>query len=156
MASDNLGRMKIAMASDHAGFELKQAVKARLAAEGHQVTDVGTNSTESTDYPAYAAKAAEMVADGDSQRGVLVCGSGNGVAIVANKITGVRAVNAHDADEAEMCRRHNDANVVTLSGQRLSEEQAASIVEAFLGTDFDGGRHERRVNGIAEVEKGNA
>ena len=142
------------MASDHAGFELKQAVKARLEAQGHQITDVGTHSAESTDYPPYAAKAAELVAGGDSQRGVLVCGSGNGVAIVANKLTGVRAVNAHDAEEAEMCRRHNDANVVTLSGQRLGEEQAAPIVEAFLGTEFEGGRHERRVNEITEVENG--
>ncbi len=142
------------MASDHAGFELKQAVRARLEAEGHQVTDVGTHSSESTDYPPFAAKAAELVAAGESERGVLVCGSGNGVAIVANKIDGVRAVNAHDRAEAEMCRRHNDANVVTLSGQRLSEEQATPIVEAFLETGFDGGRHERRVDEISEVERG--
>ena len=142
------------MASDHAGFELKQAVKAQLEAGGHQVTDVGTHSTESTDYPPFAAKAAELVAGGESERGVLVCGSGNGVAIVANKVAGVRAVNAHDRDEAEMSRRHNDANVVTLSGQRLSEEQAAPIVETFLATEFEGGRHERRVNEITEVESG--
>ena len=142
------------MASDHAGFELKQAVKARLESEGHEVTDVGTHSAESTDYPPFAAKAAGLVADGDSERGVLVCGSGNGVAIVANKVAGVRAVNAHDRAEAEMSRRHNDANVITLSGQRLSEESAAPIVEAFLGTGFDGGRHERRVNEITEVENG--
>jgi ribose 5-phosphate isomerase B len=142
------------MASDHAGFELKQAVKARLEADGHQVTDVGTHSAESTDYPPLAARAAELVAGGESERGVLVCGSGNGVAIVANKVPGIRAVNAHDTDEAEMCRRHNDANVVTLSGQRLTEEEAAPIVEVFLETGFEGGRHERRVNEITEVERG--
>ncbi len=142
------------MASDHAGFELKQVVKARLEADGHQVTDVGTHSAESIDYPPLAARAAELVAGGESERGVLVCGSGNGVAIVANKVPGIRAVNAHDTDEAEMCRRHNDANVVTLSGQRLTEEQAVPIVEAFLETGFEGGRHERRVNEITEVERG--
>ena len=142
------------MASDHAGFELKQAVKARLEAGGHEVTDVGTHSAESTDYPPLAARAAELVAGGEAERGILVCGSGNGVAIVANKVPGIRAVNAHDEDEAEMCRRHNDANVVTLSGQRLTEEQAAPIVERFLETGFEGGRHERRVNEISEVENG--
>ncbi len=142
------------MGSDHAGFELKQAVKRKLEAEGHEVKDVGTDSAESTDYPPYAAKAAELVAGGEAERGVLVCGSGNGVAIVANKINGIRAVNAHDVDEAEMSRRHNNANVVTLSGQRLSPEEASPIVDKFLATDFDGGRHERRVGEIAEVERG--
>lgn len=142
------------MASDHAGFELKQAVKDRLTADGHEVEDVGTHSTDSTDYPPLAAKAAALVATGGAERGVLVCGSGNGVAIVANKVAGVRAVNAHDPEEAEMSRRHNDANVITLSGQRLSEEDAVPIVEAFLSTGFDGGRHERRVGGIRDVESG--
>lgn len=151
---DNLEPVKIAMASDHAGFELKEAVKARLESEGHEVEDVGTRSAESTDYPPFAAKAAGLVAEGEAERGILVCGSGNGVAIVANKVAGIRAVNAHDAEEAEMCRRHNDANVLTLSGQRLGDAGAAPIVEAFLNTGFDGGRHERRVNGITEVESG--
>lgn len=151
---DNLAPVKIAMASDHAGFELKEAVKARLESGGHEVEDVGTRSAESTDYPPFAAKAAGLVAAGDAERGILVCGSGNGVAIVANKVAGIRAVNAHDAEEAEMCRRHNDANVLTLSGRRLGEAGAAPIVEAFLSTGFDGGRHERRVNAITEVESG--
>jgi ribose 5-phosphate isomerase B len=146
--------VKIAMASDHAGFELKEAVKSRLAADGHEVEDVGTHSADSTDYPPFAARAAALVAGGGAERGILVCGSGNGVAIVANKVDGVRAVNAGDPEEAEMCRRHNDANVITLSGQRLSEEQALPIVEVFLATGFDGGRHERRVNAITDVEGG--
>jgi len=115
---------------------------------------VGTHSADSTDYPPYAARAAELVAGGQAERGVIVCGSGNGVAIVANKVDGIRAVNAHDAEEAEMCRRHNDANVVTLSGQRLEPDAAGRIVEAFLATGFDGGRHERRVNEIGDVERG--
>jgi ribose 5-phosphate isomerase B len=142
------------MGSDHAGFELKEAVKAHLESGGHQISDVGTHSSESTDYPPYAAEASELVADGRADRGVLVCGSGNGVAIVANKVGGVRAVNAHDVPEAEMARRHNDANVLTLSGGRLGPEEAAPIVDRFLETGFDGGRHERRVNEITEVEEG--
>lgn len=142
------------MASDHAGYALKEAVKSALESEGHRVEDVGTHSDDSTDYPPYAARAATLVAEGEAERGVLVCGSGNGVAIVANKIDGVRAVNAHDRDEAEMSRRHNDANVVTLSGQRLDPGQARTIVETFLKTPFDGGRHARRVGEITAVEKG--
>ena len=146
-------RMRIAMGSDHAGFELKEAVKGHLLSEGHDVQDVGTDSLESTDYPPYAAEAAHLVADGKADRGVIVCGSGNGVAIVANKVDGIRAVNAHDVAEAEMARRHNNINVLTLSGQRLSPEAAAPIVEEFLSEEFEGGRHERRVNEIGDVER---
>ena len=144
--------MRIALASDHAGFALKDHLATALAAAGHDVVDVGTDGAESVDYPAYAEPAARLVAAGEADRGVLVCGSGNGVAIVANKVAGVRAVNAHDADEAEMARRHNDANVVTLSGARLSPATADGIVETFLATAFDGGRHARRVDQIAAIE----
>lgn len=145
--------MRIAVASDHAGFDLKQRLAQRLAEGGHEVVDLGTDSDASTDYPLYAEPAARMVAAGEAERGVLVCGSGVGVSIVANKVAGVRAVNAHDVDEATMARRHNDANVVTLSGARLDFDQADAIVAAFLETDFDGGRHERRVGQIGEVER---
>lgn len=145
--------MKIAMGSDHAGFDLKEAVKRWLVAEGHQVEDVGTHSDESTDYPPFAEQASLLVAGDQAVRGVLVCGSGNGVAIAANKVRGIRAVNAHDTREAEMARRHNDANVITLSGQRLDLEQAKGIVSTFLDTGFDGGRHERRVREIGEIEE---
>lgn len=141
------------MGSDHAGFELKEAVKSRLQGEGYEVVDVGTDSTESTDYPPFAAEASRLVADGGAERAVLVCGSGVGVSIVANKIQGIRAVNAHDPEEAAMSRRHNDANVVALSGRSIDAEQAGPIVEAFLATDFEGGRHTRRVDGITTVEK---
>jgi len=141
------------MGSDHAGFELKEAVKSKLEADGHAVTDVGTHSAESTDYPPFAAEAANLVSTGEAERGVIVCGSGNGVAIVANKVPGIRAVNAHDVAEAEMARRHNDINVVTLSGARLDPEQAGAIVDEFLGEDFEGGRHERRVKEISAVER---
>jgi len=148
--------MKIAVGSDHAGFELKEAVRPLLEEAGHQVVDVGTDSEESTDYPIHAEAAARLVADGGAERAVLVCGSGVGVSIVANKVDGIRAVNAHDADEAEMSRRHNDANVLTLAGRRLSSEDARSIVERFLDTNFEGGRHQRRVDQITAVERSDA
>lgn len=144
--------MRIAVGSDHAGFELKEHVKAALGAAGHEVVDVGTDSTQSADYPSYAEPAARLVAAGDADRGVLVCGSGVGVSIVANKVDGVRAVNAHDPDEAGMARLHNDANVVTLGARRVSEADADAIVRTFLATDFEGGRHARRVGLIGDVE----
>jgi ribose 5-phosphate isomerase B len=146
--------MKIAVGSDHAGFSLKERVRPILEQAGHEVVDVGTDSDESTDYPRYASQAARMVAEGEADRAVLCCGSGVGVSIVANKVDGVRAVNAHDPDEAEMSRRHNDANVLALAGRRLEEGDAAEIVERFLETEFEGGRHERRVDQISAVERG--
>jgi ribose 5-phosphate isomerase B len=137
--------MRIALASDHAGYELKEHVKTLLHDDGHEVVDLGPETDESTDYPRFAAPAARLVASGDAERGVLVCGSGVGVAIVANKVPGIRAVNAHDVEEAELARAHNDANVVTLSGRRLQGEQADAIVRAFIAGEFEGGRHARRV-----------
>ena len=112
--------MKVAIGSDHAGYDLKQAVGPLLRAAGHEVVDVGTDSEESVDYPVYASRAAHLVADGEAERAVIVCGSGVGVSIAANKIDGIRAVNGHDPEEAEMSRRHNDANVLTLAGRRLA------------------------------------
>jgi ribose 5-phosphate isomerase B len=144
--------MRIAIASDHAGFHIKEHIKAVLAARGHEVVDVGPASAGSVDYPRFAADAARLVADGEAERGVLACGSGVGVAIVANKVAGVRAVNAHDPAEAEMARRHNDANVVTLSGVRLGPHDADAIVASFLRTEFEGGRHARRVGQITALE----
>ena len=138
------------MGSDHAGFALKEHVKAQLEAAGHDVVDVGTDTDESTDYPRFARPAAQLVAEGDAERGVLVCGSGVGVSIVANKVPGVRAVNAHDPDEATLARAHNDVNVVTLSGRRIDAEQADAIVRAFLDGEFEGGRHARRVDLIED------
>lgn len=144
--------MRIAMGSDHAGFELKRHVADALRDAGHEVVDVGTDSEESTDYPLFAEPAARLVAEGEADRGVLVCGSGVGVNIVANKVDGVRAVNAHDVGEAKLARQHNDVNVLTLSGRRVGPEVADAIVETFLDTEFEGGRHERRVELIHEVE----
>ena len=145
--------MRIAVGSDHAGFHLKEHVKLLLAAQGHEVVDVGTRSSRAVDYPRFAMHAGRLVGDGHVARAVLACGSGVGVAIVANKVPGVRAVNAHDPLEAEMSRRHNDVNIVTLSGGRLGPSEVDAIVGAFLRTDFEGGRHARRVDQIAELER---
>jgi ribose 5-phosphate isomerase B len=145
--------MRIAVGSDHAGFHLKEHVKVSLAAMGHEIVDVGTGSSRAVDYPRFAAEAARLVGEGSVARAVLACGSGVGVAIVANKVPGVRAVNAHDPSEAEMSRRHNDVNIVALSGARLGPSQADAIVGAFLRTDFEGGRHARRVEQITELER---
>jgi ribose 5-phosphate isomerase B len=145
--------MRIVVGSDHAGFELKSKVAALLREAGHEISDVGTHSSESTDYPIYAHKAAGLVASGECERAVLLCGSGAGVSIAANKVQGIRAVHAHDTDEAQMSRRHNNANVLTLAGRHLDQRTAQEIVEAFLGTQFEGGRHERRVDQIAEIER---
>ena len=131
---------------------MKQAIKPVLEAEGHQVMDVGTDSEDSVDYPEFASKAAHLVADGEAEVGIVVCGSGVGVSIVANKVNGIRAVNAHDPEEAEMSRRHNDANVLALAGRRLTESEAEAIMSTFLDTEFEGGRHERRVEEISAIE----
>ena len=146
--------MTIVVGSDHAGFTHKEALKSMLVDQGYTVVDVGAFSADRVDYPDFGVAAARLIAHGVADYGVLVCGSGIGISIAANKIDGIRAVNAHDPDEAEMSRRHNDANVLTLAGRRLVPADAAPIVQRFLATDFEGGRHERRVEEIAAVERG--
>jgi len=146
--------MRVAVGFDHAGHPLRASLVSLLDCQGHEVIDCGTDSEESVDYPIHAARAARLVSDGDADRAVIACGTGAGVSIVANKFTGVRAVNARDAEDAEMSRRHNDANVITLSGRRLTDGEARLIVEKFLGTDFEGGRHQRRVDQISRIEDG--
>jgi ribose 5-phosphate isomerase B len=148
--------MRIAAGFDHAGYPLKRAIVAALEEAGHEVVDCGTDSGESVDYPVHAAKAAALVSGGRADLAVLACGSGTGVSIVANKAQGVRAVNAHDPQEAEMARRHNDANVLALAGRTLSADQARAIIRAFLSAEFEGGRHQRRVDQIARIESGEA
>jgi len=145
--------MKIALGADHAGYEQKERVKQILEARGHQVLDMGTNSTESTDYPAYAFRVAEAVRDGAAERGILACDSGNGIAIAANKVEGIRAAIAINRWQAEMARRHNNANILVLASALTPREQEAEIVGAWLDAPFDGGRHERRVGQIAEYER---
>jgi ribose 5-phosphate isomerase B len=148
--------MRIAAGFDHAGYPLKRAIVAALEEAGHEVVDCGTDSDESVDYPVHAAEAAGLVADGRADLAVLACGSGTGVSIVANKLQGVRAVNAHDPEEAEMARRHNDVNVLALAGRRLTADQARAIIQSFLSTEFEGGRHQRRVDQIVRIESGEA
>ena len=143
--------MRIAIGSDHAGFALKEALRQRLAAEGHEVADFGTGSPASCDYPDFAHAVAQEVAAGRSERGILVCYTGIGMAIAANKMAGVRAAPAQCDDEVRLTRRHNDANVLTLGSLFLTPERAAALVDLFLGTEFEGGRHARRV---AKMEAG--
>src|SRR5919197_4924553 len=146
--------MRIAVGFDHAGYPLKHSLVSLLECQGHEVIDCGTDSEESVDYPVHAARAARLVSDGDADRAVIACGTGAGVSIVANKFGGVRALNARDAEDAEMGRRHNDANVITLAGRRLTDGEARLIVERFLETEFEGGRHQRRVDQISGIEDG--
>lgn len=145
--------MRIALASDHHGVELKAELFERLLEDGHEPLDLGPQGSDAVDYPTYAALASRAVAGGESDRAVLICGSGVGMAITANKFDGVRAVNAHDELEAEMSRRHNDANVLALGAGRIDAPTAAGILKTFLKTDFEGGRHARRVDEIAAIEK---
>lgn len=145
--------MRIFLGADHAGFQLKEHVKASLSALGHEVTDVGTHAEDSVDYPDYAARVGEAVARGDADFGVLVCGTGLGMAIAANKVNGVRAIQASDPEMARMSRLHNDANVVTLPGRYITPEQADAVLDAFLGTQFEAGRHQRRIDMISELEQ---
>jgi ribose 5-phosphate isomerase B len=145
--------MRIAIGSDHAGFELKERVKAHLGGSGHDVVDLGTNGPASVDYPDFARQVGEAVVRGETDFGVLVCGSGLGMEIAANKVVGVRAVQVMDAEMAKMSRLHNDANVVTLAGRYLELEQAEDIVDTFLSTPFEGGRHQRRIDKITELER---
>jgi ribose 5-phosphate isomerase B len=146
--------MRVAVGFDHAGFPLRETIVSLLEGAGHDVVDCGTDSSESVDYPVHAGRAARLVADGEADRAVLACGTGTGVSIVANKFAGVRAVNARDSEDAEMSRRHNDANVLTLAGRRLAGDEVRDIVNKFLETQFEGGRHKRRVDQIGAIEAG--
>lgn len=146
--------MKIAIAADHAGFGEKEKVKRMLDEIGIEYTDLGTNSADSVDYPDYAQKVGEAVASGEVEQGLLVCGSGTGMAIAANKVPGVRAAVAWNEDIARLAREHNDANVLSLPARFSSEDEMARIIKAWFAADFEGGRHGRRVNKITEMEKG--
>ena len=142
--------MKVAIASDHAGFELRQKVKQQLEGMGMQVVDLGCPNTESCDYPDYGRKAAQMVANGEVERGVLVCGTGMGMAMCANRFKGVRAALCFDLFGTRLCRLHNDANILVLAGKMTGEGLAQAIVEEFFATPFEGGRHLRRIQKLDE------
>ena len=145
--------MKIAVACDHGGLNLKRAIVKYLKENGHEVKDFGTDTFDSCDYPDYAAPAARSVASGECERGILVCSTGIGVSIVANKIKGVRCAHCHDTYCAEFTRLHNNSNVLALGEKVVGEGYALKIVEIFLKTEFEGGRHERRVNKISDLEQ---
>jgi len=145
--------MKIAIASDHAGFEEKERLKPLLNELGIEFEDLGTVSTESVDYPDYARKVAEEVAQGKVEQGLLVCGSGTGVAIAANKVPGVRAAVAWSEEIARLAREHNDANILALGARTTPVEKLPGIVRAWFGAKFDVGRHQRRVEKIREIEQ---
>jgi len=145
--------MKIAIAADHGGFVLKEALRGRLQALGHDVVDFGTHDTSSTDYPDYAAAVARAVAAGEFERGVLVCTTGVGMSIAANKVPGIRAALGVTEEEVRLTRAHNDANVLTLGARLVDEAAAARLAEIFLETQFEGGRHARRVDKITALER---
>jgi ribose 5-phosphate isomerase B len=145
--------MKVALACDHGGYRLKEVIKEYLKELGVEFVDYGTYSEESVDYPDYAYKAAKGIVNGEADRGIFICGTGIGISMAANKVHGIRAALCYNVYAAEMSRRHNDANVLCLGGRVLGDELAKRIVKAWLETPFEGGRHERRIKKIAEIEK---
>lgn len=147
--------MRIAIASDHRGVLIKTKIVATVHSSGHAAIDMGTDSTESVDYTDFAMQVARAVSDKSVDRGILICGTGIGMCIVANKFPGVRAASCHDDVTAEMSRRHNDSNVLCLSADLLGDRLATRMVEIWLRTDFEGGRHARRLEKIARIEEEN-
>lgn len=144
---------RIALGADHAGFQAKELIKKFLEAQGYETDDVGTSSGESVDYPDFARLVAERVTSGRAQLGILLCGTGIGMSMAANKIPGVRAAQAHDIMTAHLAREHNDANVLTIGARVVPEAQLIAIVREFLNTTFAGGRHQRRVDKIIAMDK---
>ena len=143
--------MKIAIASDHAGFDLKEKIKELLTE--HEVVDYGTENTDSMDYPDTGLEAAEAVANGICERGILICGSGLGMSIVANKVPGIRATLCQTKEFAELSRMHNDSNILVLSGRFISKYLAKEIIDVWFNTEFEGGRHQKRLDKISNYEK---
>ena len=144
--------MKIVVGSDHAAYELKEAIKEKLTKEGHEVIDVGCDSTESVDYPKYGHAVGRTVASGEAERGIAVCGSGIGISIACNKVPGIRAALCTSVEMAEMCRRHNNANVVCMGARMISQELAFDIIDKWMTTEFEGGKHLRRINEIEDLD----
>lgn len=144
--------MKVAVGCDHGGFVLKDAVISTLEELGAQVVDMGTYSTESVDYPIYGKKVADAVANGECDLGVVMCGTGIGISIAANKVKGIRAAVVTDEFMAEMTRRHNNANIIALGGRVITPEKAKSLVKAWYTAEFEGGRHQKRIDMITQIE----
>lgn len=144
--------MKIGLASDHGGYELKEHIREHLEKKGIEYIDYGTNSEESADYPDYGRKAGEAIMSGEVDRAIVVCGTGIGISLAANKVKGVRCALCGDSYSARMSREHNNANALALGGRVVGKDLALEIVDIWLRTEFAGGRHERRVNKISEIE----
>jgi ribose 5-phosphate isomerase B len=145
--------MKIAIASDHGGFELKAVIKEHLEKNGHSVTDLGTNSTESCDYIDFAEKCADNVINSDFDFGIVVCGTGIGISIAANKVKGIRCALCYSPETARLAKEHNNANMIALGGRTTSDEEALAIVDSYMSAQFEGGRHQRRVDKISALEQ---
>lgn len=146
--------MKISIASDHRGYEAKEYIKNILQRSGHEVEDFGTSDSKSCDYPDHAIPASQAVSNGTADKGILICGSGIGMSITANKVKGVRAALCHDELTAQMSRKHNDANVLCLPAMLVNDSLMARIVETWLETEFEGGRHQQRLDKMKTLEKG--
>lgn len=146
--------MKIAVASDHRGVKMKSQIVSKLTALGHAAVDLGPAGDAQVDYPDFASQVAAQISRGAAERGILICGTGMGMCITANKFKGVRAVTCHDQMTAEMSRRHNDANVLCLSADLTSEKLLNEMVDSWLNTEFEGGRHARRLDKISAIESG--
>lgn len=142
--------MKIVLGSDHGGYELKEKIKALLQELGYEYEDFGTHTEESVDYPEYGKKVAHAVADGKFDKGIVVCGTGIGISIAANKVKGIRAALVHDLETAALTRQHNDSNVLAMGGRIVDHDLALEITKVWLSTEFEGGRHLRRINMIEE------
>ncbi len=153
MLSLKIKVMKVAIGADHAGYEVKEKIKSLLEQMGIEYEDVGTDSTEPVDYPDFAAMVGKKVASGEADEGIVVCGSGIGVAIAANKIKGIRAAQAWNEETARLARQHNDANVLAIGARVLPEDEIPKIIRAWLNATFEGLRHVRRVEKIKKVEE---
>ena len=144
--------MKIAIASDHGGFELKGVIINYLESKGHEMINLGTDTADSVDYSDYAEKCAEKVLSNDVDFGIVVCGTGIGISIAANKINGIRCALCHSPETAALAKQHNNANIISLGGRTTTDEQALKIVDAYMEAEFEGGRHQRRVDKIMALE----
>jgi len=151
--TDSPSKPRIVVGSDHAGFRAKETIKKYLQGAGYTVDDVGTHSEESVDYPDYGKAVGERVAGAEDSLGIAVCGTGIGISIAANKVEGIRAALAHDSLTARRAREHNDANVLALGGKIVGEDEAIAIVQEFLAAQFAGGRHQRRIDKISEMDQ---
>lgn len=145
--------MKIGIGNDHAAFELKNTIKAYLESHGHEVVDYGSYSAERCDYPVFGEKVALAVRSGEVERGVLICGTGVGISIAANKVRGIRAAVCSEPFTAQMVRRHNDAQIIAFGARVVGVDMAKMIVDSFLGAEFEGGRHQNRIDLIAAIEE---